>query len=127
MVNIMKYMNQLGIVLTVCVVAEVLYMILGLPIPASVYGLVIMLLLLMLKIVKLEQVEGIGGFLLGIMPILFIAPTVGIMETVGGIGNQLVFLIIIAFVSTLVTITVTGAVAQLFIRTRERRTGGKDE
>ncbi len=123
----MKYINQFGIILTVCLVAEVLYSIVGLPIPASVYGLVLMLLLLMLKIVKLEQVEDVGGFLLGIMPILFIAPTVGIMETVGGIGSQGILLLIVAFVSTLVSITVTGAVAQLFVRTRERRKGGEDE
>ena len=43
----MKYLKQFAIILAVCLVGEVLKGLLPLPIPASVYGLVLMLLALM--------------------------------------------------------------------------------
>lgn len=112
----MKYLQQFGIIVAVCAAAELLYQILGLPIPTSVYGLVIMLLLLMGRIIRIEQIEEVSRFLLGIMPILFIAPTVSIIDTVGGIADKIIMLLIISFISSLMTLLVTGWVAQWLVR-----------
>lgn len=123
----MKYVNQFGILVTVCTMAELLYILLGLPIPASVYGLVLMLLLLILKVVKLEQVDDVASFFISIMPILFLGMTVGLMETVSGIGDEIIPLIIIVLLSTIVSIVTTGAVAQALIRKGKKKEGETNE
>ena len=53
----MKYLKQFAIILAVCLVGEGLKALLPLPIPASIYGLVLMLAALMSGLLKLEQVE----------------------------------------------------------------------
>ena len=49
----MKYIRQMTIILSVTCVAEILKYFIPLPIPASIYGLVLMFLLLVTGIVKL--------------------------------------------------------------------------
>ena len=53
---------------------------LPLPVPASVYGLVLLLAALTTGIVKLEQVKETGTYLTGIFPLLFVPAAAGIME-----------------------------------------------
>lgn len=54
-------------------------MVLPLPVPASVYGLVLLLAALTAGIVKLEQVKETGTYLTGIFPLLFVPAAAGIM------------------------------------------------
>ena len=75
----MTLIFQFGRILFVCFLAEVLAALLPLPIPASVYGLLLMLAALGLKILKPEQVKQASSFLVNILPILFLVPAVGIM------------------------------------------------
>ena len=121
----MKYLYQLTIILAVSLVSEALGYFIPLPVPASVYGLVIMFLLLWTKVVKLEHVENVADFFLQIMPFFFVAPTVGLMTSFDAIKGNVLWLVLMCFVSTVVTIAVTGAVAQLIIRLRKR--GGKKD
>ena len=64
----MKYLKQFGIILFVSLLGELLRMLIPLPIPASVYGLVLMLILLMIGIIKLQQIKEVSAFLIEIMP-----------------------------------------------------------
>ena len=75
----MKFLKQFGIIIAVSFIGEVLKHFIHLPIPASIYGLVIMLLLLSTKVVSLEQVKDTGGYLLEIMPVMFIPAAVGLI------------------------------------------------
>ena len=54
--NKMKYVKQFLIILLISALGEGLYAILPLPIPASVYGVILMLAALISGILKLEQV-----------------------------------------------------------------------
>ena len=65
-------------ILLISFVSEILHALIPVPVPASIYGLVILFVLLCTKIVKLEHVEGAGEFLLKIMPMLFIPAGVGV-------------------------------------------------
>lgn len=123
----MKYLYQFGIIVAVCAIAELLYQALGLPIPTSVYGLVIMLLLLICKVIRVEQIEQASGFLLGIMPILFISPAVSIMDTIGEITDKIVPLLIVTSLSSLLTILVTGWVAQWLVRNTKKHQEGENQ
>ena len=108
----MKYVKQIGIILGITMVGEILYQVLPLPVPAGVYGLFIMLAALMSKAVKLESVEGTGNFLMDTMTMMFIPATVGIVECIGEVKAVLVPFLIIIGISTLLVMAVTGCMAQ---------------
>ena len=75
----MKYLKQLAIIFAVSFVAELLEYLIPLPIAASVYGLLLMLLGLTTHIIPLKQVEETADFLADNMSVMFIPATVGII------------------------------------------------
>ena len=116
----MKYLKQLTIILIVSLISEALGYFIPLPVPASVYGLVLMFILLWTKVVKLSDVEDVADFFLQIMPFFFVAPTVGLMTSFDAIRGNVLWLVGMCFISTVVTIGVTGIVAQIIIRLRKK-------
>ena len=79
----MKYLRQFCIILLISALGEGLHILLPLPVPASVYGLVLMLGALTSGILKLEQVEDAADFLVEIMPVMFVPAGVGLLEAWG--------------------------------------------
>ena len=63
---------------------------LPLPVPASVYGLVLLLAALNFKLVKLDDVKEVGTYLTGIFPLLFVPAAAGVMELWAEMGEMLV-------------------------------------
>lgn len=122
----MKYVFQLMIILGVSFLGEILRMILPLPIPASVYGLLILLLLLMTKIVKLSQVEDTATYMISIMPLFFIEPSVEIMTSFGVVKGHILPLCIASFISFAAVIGVTGATSQAVIRFKKKKSKAKE-
>lgn len=114
-----KYIKQICIILSICLIAELMEYLIPLPIAASIYGLVLMLIALMTKIVPLKEVEGVADFLTENMAIMFIPPTVGIMASVDEMKKMLLPLVVISVVSTLLIMTVTGLVTQAIIRRKK--------
>ena len=76
----MKYLRQFGIILLITFLGEILKTIIPLTIPASIYGLVLMLIALQTKAIHLDSVEDAGVFLIEIMPVMFIPAAVGLMD-----------------------------------------------
>lgn len=62
----MKYLTQFLRILAFTLAGELLQRLVPLPIPASVYGLVLLFAALNTGLVKLEQVKDAGGFLISI-------------------------------------------------------------
>ena len=83
----MKYLRQFCIILLVSALGEGLHILLPLPVPASVYGLVLMLGALASGILKLEQVEEAADFLVEIMPVMFVPAGVGLLEAWGDLAS----------------------------------------
>ena len=123
----MNYMFQLSIIFGISFVGEILNRLLPLPIPASVYGLSILFFLLCTKIIKLEQVEKVSEYLMAIMPLFFIEPTVGIMNSYGLVKGNLLALFIACFLSFVSVMAVTGLVSQTIIRFQKKRKGEDKE
>ncbi len=121
----MKYVYQIGIISVISFVAEMLYVFLPLPVPASVYGLLILLFLLMTKIIKPEQIEDVADWLLKIMPILFVGPSVGLVTSFDVIKGQILPLIIMCVISTIGVMIVTSVVAQAVIRMKNKKNADK--
>ena len=122
----MKYMKQFCIIMGVSFLGEILKYLLPLPVPASIYGLLLMFGALVTGILPLKQVEETADFLVAVMPLMFIPAGVGLMvewEALRGI--LLPFAVIIA-VTTVMVMAVTGRVTQWMIRRDQKRTGRKD-
>ena len=79
----MKYLRQFCIILLFSFLGEGLHIVLPLPVPASVYGLVLMLAALQTGILKTHQVKESAGFLIEIMPVMFSTCGGGTAELMG--------------------------------------------
>lgn len=112
----MKYIKQLCIILLVSFLAEMMEKWIPLPIAASVYGLVLMLIGLVTKIIPLKAVENTADFLVEIMPLMFILPIVSILTCWDCIKEIFLILFIVCMVSTFLVMVVTGRVSQFLIR-----------
>lgn len=116
----MKYIKQLAIILGAAFLGEALYALLPLPIPASIYGLLILALGLALKVIRLEQVEETADFLIQIMPLMFIPAAAGLIPAWPLLRGFLAPILTIVLITTLATMGVTGKVTE-FVMSREAR------
>ena len=96
----MKYLRQFMMILLVSFLGELLKYAIPLPVPASIYGLVILFILLETGVLKLDAVKDTAIFLIEIMPLMFIPAGVGLMESWGDLNSMLVEVIVITIVST---------------------------
>ena len=112
----MKYIKQFLIILLFTFLGEALAWLLPLPIPAAIYGLVLLFLALCTGLLKPEHIEETARFLLQIMSVLFVAPTVNILSSWGLIAPKLVPIAVIVTISTIVVFTVSGLVTQAFLK-----------
>lgn len=117
----MKLLYQFGIILFVTFLGELLYRMIPLPIPASIYGLLLMLLGLCTKIIKLRQVKIAGDFMLDIMPPMFIPAAAGLVLVWPQLKSELLPILVITGVTTVVVMVITGKAAQYFIRRKRRK------
>ena len=108
----MKYLSQFLIILGFTFAGEALQRLVPLPIPASVYGLLLLFGALCLGFIKLEQVKETGHFLASILPVLFVAPTVGIIEYWGLIRSNLLPIALVLVATTVLTFGIAGRVTQ---------------
>ena len=112
----MKYLTQFVLIMGFTLLGEALQRLIPLPIPASVYGLLLLFAALCLKVVKLEQVKETAGFLTSILPILFVSPAVGIVEDWALIREDLLAILLLLVASTVLTFGVAGRTAQAFLK-----------
>lgn len=123
----MEYVKQFFIIAAISFLGEALNHFIPLPIPGSIYGLVIMLILLLTGIIKLKDVKTVSDFLIKIMPIMFIAPSVGLMTSANEIKAFLIPYIVIILVSTVITMGITGITAEFIIKRNNKKGDTKDE
>lgn len=122
----MLYLRQFCIILFVSFLGELLYVIIPLPIPASVYGLVLMLAALCTGIIRLNQVKETAGFLIEIMPVMFIPAAAGLLNSWSLLRPVWLPFIVITLVSTIIVMGVTGQITQRMIQ-KDMKNGEKDE
>ena len=119
----MRYLKQFTIILTISLLGEVLHYFIPLPVPASIYGLLLMLAALLTGVVKRDSVREAGAFLVEIMPVMFIPAAVGLLEAWGALRPVWLPVAVITVVSTVLVMGVSGLVTQFVIRRDERRKG----
>ena len=121
----MKYLKQFLIILAVSAAGEVIRYFVPLPIPASIYGVLLMLGLLISGILKLEDVRECAEFLIAIMAVMFIPAAVGLIDSYASLKPVLLPALLIIVASTILTGAISGKTAQWLIAGKEG--GGKDE
>lgn len=116
----MKLLYQFGVIMFLTFLGELLHELLPLPIPASIYGLLLMLFCLCTKIIKLSQVKIAADFLIEIMPPMFIPAAVGLIVTWADLRPILIPILIITCVTTVFVMAVTGRTAQAVMRLKQK-------
>lgn len=119
----MKYLTQFLRILAFTLAGELLQRLVPLPIPASVYGLVLLFAALNTGLVKLEQVKDAGGFLISILPILFVSPAVGILDNWEAIRGALIPILALTLLSTVLTFGIAGRATQAMMGKEEKANG----
>jgi holin-like protein len=112
----MKYLKQFLIILAVSLMGEILKAVLPLPIPASIYGMVLMFVFLLTGVIKLSQVRETGRFLIEIMPVMFIPAGVGLMSSWNVLEPVLLPVSIITVITIFTVMGATGLISQFIIR-----------
>ena len=112
----MQYLKQVALVLVFSFLGEVCRAVIPLPIPASIYGMVLLFAALSLKIVKSAQVKDAGGFLTSVLPVLFVAPAVNLIDCWDQMRKAIVPLVVIVVVSTVLTFGVSGVVTKWIMK-----------
>ena len=111
----MKYVFQFVRILLFCFLGEMLHTLLPLPIPSSVYGLILLLAALKLGVVRLEQVKAVGNFLTGIFLLLFIPGTVAVVEQLELMKSLWLPILIVLLPITWAVFGVSGKVTDLIV------------
>lgn len=116
----MKFIKQFLVILAISMIGEILKYLLPLPVPASIYGMILLFIGLMTGIVKLESVREAGKFLIATMPVMFIPAGVGLMSSWGVLKPVLIPVSIITVVCIFTVMGVSGRVAQFLIKKDKR-------
>lgn len=117
----MKFLKQFLIILVITFMGEGLKYLLPLPIPASIYGMVLLFLALMTGIVKLESVRDAGKFLIEIMPVMFIPAGVGLLNAWGVLKPVWIPISVITVVTTVLVMAVAAKVTQAVIQNSKKK------
>lgn len=112
----MKWIKQFGIILAVSFIGELLGNWIPLPIPASIYGIVLLFLCLKLHLIPFDAVHETGDFLIEIMPLMFIPAAVGLLESWDIIRPSWIQYILITVFTTFIVMVAAGLVTQAVIR-----------
>lgn len=107
-----KYIFQFARITAFCLAGEVLAAVLPLPIPASVYGLLLLAAALKFGVLKLDQVRETGLFLTGIFPLLFVPAAAGVMELWAEMGEMLLPILIAIIPVTVLVMVSAGKTTQ---------------
>ena len=121
----MRYLKQFGIILLISFAGEILHGLVPLPIPASIYGIVLLFAALELKLLPVSAVKEASAFLIEIMPVMFIPAAVGLTDSWSVGKTALVPYVVITVVTTFVVMVVSGKVVQGMTGGEKRKEGRK--
>ena len=122
----MKYLRQFLIIIAISFIGELLKMFLPLPVPASIYGMLLLFIMLLTGVLKLDSVKETGKFLIEIMPVMFIPAGVGLLESWGVLQPMLVKVLIITVVTSLTVMIFSGWITQAVIRAGQKGAGNNE-
>ncbi len=115
----MKYLHEAVIIAAVTFASEIIKFCIPLPIPASIYGLILLFILLKTGLLKLRQIEHVGGLLLDLMPLLLVPASVSFLTVLDTLQGMLLPVLLMGFLGTMAVMLITGRVCQAVIGRRK--------
>ena len=113
----MKILKELSLILGILFFADLIQKFGNLPIPATVLGMIILLLCLMTGLVKLDHIENVSNFFMDHLTFLFVPSCVGVMVSWGLIRDKWGQILVLVFITTVVSLVVIGLSLE-FIRNK---------
>lgn len=117
----MKFLKQFIIILVISLCGELCNIFLPLPVPASIYGMVLLFVGLVTGVIPLSSVKEVSGFLIEIMAVMFVPAGVGLMASWGVLRPSLVPISFITVITIIVVMGVTGRTAQFIIKKENKK------
>ena len=109
----MRILLQIALILGICYAGDLIHDYTGIPVPGNILGMLILLLLLCLKIVKLDQIKEVSDFFLKRLSFFFLPPAIGLMLVGDDVKSQWPILLLLCIAITIVTMAMTGWTVQL--------------
>ena len=109
----MRILLQIALILGICYAGDLIHEYTGIPVPGNILGMLILLLLLCLKIVKLDQIKEVSDFFLKRLSFFFLPPAIGLMLVGDDVKSQWPILLLLCIAITIVTMAMTGWTVQL--------------
>ena len=116
----MKIFKQLGVIFGICLVSDVISRLLPFSLPVSIIGMLLLLVLLMSRTLKVEQIETTADFFLGNLPFFFVPAIVGLINYLDLLRENAVKMLVVGLVSMVLTFGVTVWVVRLTSAFMER-------
>lgn len=117
----MKILRELGIILLICVLGEVIHSIFKLSIPGNVVGMIILFILLYFGVIKVNMISQVSNFLLDHLAFFFVPAGVGILSCMPFLKSKWIIFLAICLISTIIVIAVTGWTIQAYIRKVDKK------
>lgn len=117
----MKLLSQIGVIFGICLVSMGIEAVLPISFPASVIGMILTFLLLLVKALKIEQIKGFSDVLLDNMAFLFVPAGVNIMNYLTVLAENLIPFLIICIVSTILTFGATACSIKVTMQFMKKR------
>ncbi|ODJ51986.1 antiholin LrgA [Brochothrix thermosphacta] len=114
------FLQQAFIFAIVMLVANIIKGFLPMPMPASAIGLILLFIALSTKIVKVEQVEGLGNKLISIISFLFVPAAISVINSLGILSTSGLQIMLIIIVATVILLAITGWSTQVFLKKRAK-------
>ena len=123
----MKFISQFIIIIAFTFIGELLHFFIPLPIPASIYGIVLLFICLMIKWIKVAEIRETSTFLIAIMPVMFIPAAVGLIDSWAAIRSHILQYAIVTIVSTFAVMGTAGRVTQRLVRSNKKKGENKTQ
>lgn len=116
-------LKQLSIIVLILAISNMLESGFDLFIPASIIGMLILLILLLTKVIKLGQIEDVSNILQKDILLFLIPSTVGIMEKYRLFEGKFLLIILICIISTIISFFATAIIMKLLLRKKNLKGG----
>ena len=117
----LKLFKQFTIIIFLSFLGEVLHTLIPFPIPASIYGIMLLFFLLERKVLRIDDIREVSDFLIFIMPLLFIPSAVGLIDVWDELRASLTAYVTIIIAVTLIVMVATGRITQWFLQNQKEK------
>ena len=117
----LKLFKQFTIIIFLSFLGEILHALIPFPIPASIYGIILLFFLLERKALRIDDIREVSDFLIFIMPLLFIPPAVGLIDVWDELRASLTAYVTIIIAVTLIVMIATGRITQWFLQNQKEK------